>query len=112
MARYHVKGKPRLDRLGELKQRLDSGEVSLMQPFGRALEYSLRNAKMTEAGGAAVWEEKDYCSPPLAQERAAVLNRYFESIETRRVERGEGWNEVSKLPSLWTLLAKETTAST
>lgn len=81
-----------------------------MQPFGRSLEYSLRNARIREGGGDAVWEE-DYCSPPLAQEREAVLDNYFERIETRKVEQGEGWKQVSKLPSMWTLLASETTRS-
>ncbi len=112
MARYLVSARPRLDRLGELRQRLDSGEVSSMQPFGRSLGYSLRNARIREGGGEAVWEEEDYCSPPLAQEREAVLDNHFESIETRKVEQGEGWKQVSKLPSMWTLLAKETTQST
>ncbi len=111
LARYLVTARPRLDMLGELRQKLDSGEISSMQPFGRALEHSLRNARIREDGGAALWEEEDYCSPPLAQERGAVLDQYFGSIETRNVEQGEGWRQVSKLPSLWTLLVKETTES-
>jgi hypothetical protein len=28
----------------------------------------------------AVWEEEDYCRPPLAQEREAVLDHYFEEL--------------------------------
>jgi hypothetical protein len=29
-------------------------------------------------------EEEDYCSPPLAQERAAVLDTYFDDITVER----------------------------
>ena len=34
---------------------------------------------------------QDYCSPPLAQERAAVLDEYFEDLRVTAVQRNEGW---------------------
>ena len=37
--------------------------------------------------GYAVWEEEDYCTPPLAQERAAVLDGFFDG------PRGDGCGE-------------------
>src|SRR5436309_2265769 len=57
-----------------------------MQPFGRALEYSLRNAKMTEAGGAAVWEEEDYCSPSKSLLYPAELVRTIEKARELGVD--------------------------
>lgn len=48
--------------LSELRQRLDSGEIRVMRPFGRALQYILDNARLRE-DGVAVWEEEDYTAP-------------------------------------------------
>ena len=53
------------------------------------------------ATGEAVWEEEDYCTPPLAMERAAVLDRYFLDLRVERVEEGEGFRRIAHLPSLW-----------
>jgi len=47
-----------------------------MMPFGKSLQYSLENARLDS--DIALWIEEDYCSPPLAMEREAVLNRYFD----------------------------------
>ena len=99
MAHYLVKANPSGD-LKELKRRLDGGAVRSMRPFGEALDYSLRNARVG-SDGKAVWEELDYCSPPLTQERAAVLDDYFTDIETDEVEKGDGWKRIEELPKLF-----------
>jgi hypothetical protein len=52
-----------------------------------------------------VWEEEDYCSPPLAEERAAVLDDYFEEIEVEKVQKGGGWQQIKNLPKLFPTLA-------
>jgi len=83
-----------------LRARLDGGEIAEMRPFGRALDDSLRRARL-ESEGVAVWEEEDYCQPPLAQERAAVLDDYFDGLTVTAVERGDGWREIEGLPGLW-----------
>ncbi len=100
MAYYLVKAKFQEDLLQELRSRLDSGEIRQMRPFGTALQYSLDNARL-DPHGWTVWEEEDYCSPPLAQERAAVLDTYFRDLETERVEKGEGWEKIESLPKFW-----------
>ncbi|MFN3928754.1 MAG: hypothetical protein ACK4OK_03870 [Thermoflexus sp.] len=48
-----------------------------------------------------MWEEEDYCSPPLAMERAAVLDHYFEDLRVERVPAGKGWRQIAGLPALW-----------
>ncbi len=106
LARYLVKARPKKEKLEELRKRVDAGEISRMQPFGRALDYSLRNARVRKYDGLALWEEEDYCSPPLAQEREAVLDNYFDGIETERVEQGQAWKQISELPPLWNLLKR------
>jgi hypothetical protein len=100
MAYYLVRAKPREDRLADLRQRIDSGEIRGMRPFGTAMDYSLRHARL-EANGTAVWEEEDYCTPPLAMERQAVLNDYFDGLEVETVTEGKGWQAIDGLPGLW-----------
>jgi hypothetical protein len=99
MAHYIVRAQPIPDLLDELRARLASGEIRAMQPFGRALQYSLENAKALD-DQSAIWEEEDYCIPPLAQERAAILDTYFTDLSVERVERGVGWEQIEDLPPL------------
>ena len=102
MAYYLVKAKYDKDLLDELRSRLNSGEINKMRPFGTALQYGLDNARLDPQGeGWTVWEEEDYCSPPLAQERAAVLDTYFTSLSVEKVSQGKGWERIESLPRLW-----------
>lgn len=100
MAYYTVKARPILESLPELRERLDSGEIEGMRPFGGSLQYSLENARRQDKHWA-IWEEEDYCTPPLAQERAAVLDTYFTDLTVENVSRGEGWEQLEELPPLW-----------
>ena len=70
MAFYLVSAVPKHGRLDELGERLERAEFMSMRPFGATLSASLKNARIRK-DGVAVWEEEDYCAPPLAQERAA-----------------------------------------
>jgi hypothetical protein len=102
MAYYLVKAKYHENLLAELRKRLDSGEVKKMRPFGQALQYGLDHARLDpQDHNFAVWEEEDYCSPPLAQERAAVLDTYFTDLSVERVQEGKGWERIESLPRLW-----------
>lgn len=100
MAQYLVTARPKSDRLDELRGRLEAGEIAKMRPFGEALDRSLRGAK-TSREGYALWEEEDYCSPPLAMERVAVLDHYFDDLMVERVDQGQGWARVRDRLSLW-----------
>lgn len=100
MAYYLVKAKAVQNQLSELRARLDSEEIRVMRPFGQALDYSLNNARV-DAEGWAVWEEEDYCRPPLAMERAAVLDTYFTDLSVEKVVEGTGWQRIEHLPTLW-----------
>ena len=99
-----VKARPRKELLENLHKDLSSGKISKMRPFGRALQYSLENARIddNENPDYAIWVEEDYCSPPLAMERESVLDQYFNDIAVSRVEsEEEGWNMIKEKPSLW-----------
>ncbi len=99
MAHYLVRGRPRRGKLDELEGQLRADAFLRLEPFGRALTKGLRGARIE--GERALWEEEDYCSPPLAEERAAVLDAYFEGIAVEPVAKGEGWRRVEALPPLF-----------
>lgn len=101
MAHYLVRGRLKPERSQELKEKLDAGAFETIRPFGRGLSDSLRRARLDPESGEAVWEEECFCSPPLAAERPAVLDAYFEGIATEEVAAGEGWRRIESLPSLW-----------
>lgn len=103
MAYRFVRAEPKRDLLPELHDRLTSGEIEQFDPFGQAMTRALERARFDPETGEAVWVEEDYCSPPLAMEREAVLDDYFESltIVDRHVDETAGWRRIEDLPSLW-----------
>lgn len=107
MAFYLVEATPRSERLDELEQKLAVDAFADLRPFGPTISHSLRNSRR-RPDGTVVWEEEDYCSPPLAQERAAVLDDHFQSIEVEPVAKGDGWARIEDLPPLFPDLADET----
>lgn len=107
MAFYLVPAQPFEERLDDLREKLKQEAFRDLRPFGRTLSHSLRNARR-RPDGTIVWEEEDYCTPPLAQEREAVLDRYFSSIDVEPVAEGQGWTRIQTLPPLFPELAEET----
>jgi hypothetical protein len=103
MAFYLVTAVPKHGVMEELAKRLTDDAFIAMKPFGRSLTYALRNARMRR-DGVAVWEEEDYCRPPLAQERAAVLDAYFRDLRVEPVSEGAGWQKIEALPRLFSEL--------
>ncbi|MFG0286432.1 MAG: hypothetical protein ACF8R7_18620 [Phycisphaerales bacterium JB039] len=99
MSHYLVKARPIPEKLAELRARIAHGEIVKMIPFGRGLHNSLSDARLDERGWA-LWEELDFCTPPLKIEREAVLDEYFESFKVEPVEQGEGWAQIRTLPRL------------
>ena len=100
MAHYLVEAVVKESRLEELAERLRRDEFRPMRPFGGSLTVALRGARR-RPDGSAVWEEEDYCSPALAQERAAVLDDYFDDLRVIAVRRDEGWDLIRDLPALF-----------
>ena len=100
MAFYLVSAVPKPGLMEELSDRLGRDEFIAMKPFGRSLTHALRNARI-RWDGVAVWEEVDYCEPPLAQEREAVLDGYFGDLRVEPVREGAGWEKIVALPRLF-----------
>ena len=100
MAFYLVSAVPKQGLMEDLSARLARDEFIGLRPFGRALSHSLKGASLRR-DGVAIWEEEDYCNPPLAEERAAVLDRYFDDLRVEAVTQGGGWEKIEALPRLF-----------
>jgi len=104
MAHYLVSARAKNGALRRVRQLLDEGVIASMRPFGQALNFSLRTMRY-DLRGNLVWEEEDYCIPPLAMERETVLDKYFDIVSIEPVNRGEGWSKLSFYPSVWTIFS-------
>ena len=100
MTFYLVSATPRSALLAELSHRLTRDEFARLRPFGPSLTSALRGARRLP-NGRAMWEEEDYCRPPLAEERAAVLDTYFDNLKVEMVRQGTGWRQIRNLPRLF-----------
>jgi hypothetical protein len=100
MAYYLVTAKPKARNIGDLFENLSKRTYAPMRPFGKAMTHSLENARLRD-DGYATWEEEDYCTPPLAQERAAAIDEYFDELRVTPVREGEGWEQIDELPRLF-----------
>jgi len=107
MAFYLVNATPRDEQLSDLRQKLTDNVFVDRRPFGPAISHSLRNARR-RPNGRIVWTEEEYYTLPLAQERAAVLDDHFRSIEVEAVAEGDGWARIEGLPPLVSERAAET----
>ncbi len=100
MAHYLVFAKPDMKSIKELYEKIMRNEISGIKPFGKAMNHSLRLARIIDENTVA-WEEEDYCNPPLAQERAYVLDKYFEILKIEKVKEREGWNRIASKFPFW-----------
>lgn len=74
-----------------------------MEPFGQAMAKALQDARVDPETGEGIWIEEDYCSPPLAMERAEVLTEYFTDLTVvdKNVRESDGWERIEDSPGLW-----------
>lgn len=105
MAFYLVTAKPKPGSMDSLRENLRRKKYAAMRPFGATLSHSLENARLRN-DGYAVWEEEDYCTPPLAEERAAALDEFFDDLNVTVVREGSGWQQIAALPPLFPELAR------
>lgn len=82
--RYHVRARFRVEKRTEFHQILTDGTVEKLEPFGREVAAAMRRAVRME--GEVAWTETCYCPTPLLQEREAVYDKFFETIQTEVVE--------------------------
>ena len=82
---YRVTATFKPDTASELRQRLEDGSIAAQQPDGQEMVDSLHRAVVTDTG-QVTWSELCYCQPPLAHERATVLDDHFDDFTTEAVE--------------------------
>ncbi|MEL7474002.1 MAG: hypothetical protein AAGK04_11860 [Planctomycetota bacterium] len=99
MPHYLVTATPKDGSLARLQDRIDSGEIAKLRPFGKALSNVLSDARRDDDGNA-VWEHVDFGDPPLQAERE-ILDEYFSEIEVEEVEEMEGWHSIGAWPRLF-----------
>ena len=81
---YRVTATFKSDTAAELRQRLEDGSIAAQRPDGREIVDSLRRAVVRDTG-QIVWSEQCYCQPPLAHERATILDHHFDDVTTEAV---------------------------
>ena len=99
---YRVTARLRPDTATELRQRLDDGSIAAQQPDGQEIVDSLHRAIVTP-DGTVQWSEMCFCSPPLAHERATILDHFFDGITTEAIEDYEQYDGQPFLEHLETM---------
>ena len=82
---YQVTARFKAATAGELRRKLDDGTIAAQQPDGQEMVDSLHRAVVTHSG-EVMWSELCYCEPPLAHERATILDHYFDDLTTEAIE--------------------------
>lgn len=82
---YHVTATLTQAHAAELLRRLQDGSIAGQRPDGPELVASMHRA-VINAEGRAEWSELCYCNPPLAHERATVLDHHFTDIRTTPID--------------------------
>ena len=82
---YRVPARFKPATAAELRRKLDDRSIAAQQPDGQEMVDSLHRAVVSESGDVR-WSELCYCDPPLAHERATILDHYFDDIVTQPIE--------------------------
>ena len=81
---YKVRARLRPGTEAALLEKLTDGTVAGQRPDGAEIVASMERAVMA-GDGQVEWSETCYCSPPLAHERATVLDHHFDAISAREI---------------------------
>ena len=76
---YRVTARFRPQTAADLRRKLDDGSIAAQQPDGQEIVDSLHRAVVKRSGDVQ-WSEMCFCSPPLAHERATILDHYFDDV--------------------------------
>jgi hypothetical protein len=85
---YAVSAKLIPERASEFLTRLTDGSIAAQRPDGAEIVAAMKRARIGP-DGAVRWTETCFCPTPLQHERATVLDRYFEGIETSVIDNPE-----------------------
>ena len=82
---YRVRARFKADTAAAFHKKLTDGSVQQQTPDGPEIVASMNRA-MLNGAGEIEWSEQCYCNPPLAHERATVLDTHFDDISTMAIE--------------------------
>ena len=82
---YKVRARFKTDTAARFLDRLNDGSIAGQRPDGAEIVASMERA-VVAPDGAVEWAEMCFCNPPLAHERATVLDAHFEDLTTRPVD--------------------------
>jgi len=88
---YHVRARFREGTAVEFLAKLTDGTIENQRPDGRELVASMKRAVVSEDGHIE-WSEVCYCEPPLAHERATVLDLHFDDISAEPIDAHETYS--------------------
>ena len=81
---YRVRGRFRTDTAAAFLKKLTDGTVQQQTPDGPEIVASMNRAVLN-GDGEIEWSELCYCNPPLAHERATVLDAHFDDMSTKAI---------------------------
>lgn len=82
---YRVRATFRTQSAMDFYRRLRDGSIANQRPDGAEIVASMERAVVNE-DGRIEWTERCYCDPPLAHERATVLDAHFEDFQIEPVD--------------------------
>ena len=82
---YRVRARFKTDTAAELRRKLDDGSIAAQQPDGQEIVDSLGRAVVRPSGDVQ-WSEMCFCDPPLAHERATVLDHFFDTLVAEPID--------------------------
>jgi hypothetical protein len=101
---YRVLARFRTRTAVDFYKKLNDGSIANQRPDGAEIMASMERAVVNQDGGIE-WTERCYCDPPLAHERATVLDAYFEDFLIEPVDAHRNFAGVPFLDRLRTLVA-------
>ncbi len=82
---YHVTARFRDNTAADFLTKLTDGSVGNQRPDGPEMVAAMKRAVVSNEGQVE-WSEMCFCEPPLAHERATVLDLNFDDIVTEPID--------------------------
>ena len=82
---YRVRARFKTDTAAAFLMKLTDGTIQQQIPDGPEIVASMNRAVLNGAGEIE-WSELCYCNPPLAHERATVLDAHFDDMSIKTIE--------------------------
>ena len=82
---YRVTARLRTETGADFLRTLTDGTIARQRPDGQEMVDAMNRAVLTDDGTVS-WSEVCYCPTPLAHERATVLDKHFDALETQAID--------------------------